>query len=102
LAKAAGVAEKNPHLTVFDPTGRARILPRHPNRMAALLQKTRLIHNQNPRPVAKGFERIAANLIAQGLRIPMAAPQKRLHPPGPLQARLLGHQPARLALNARK
>jgi hypothetical protein len=70
--------------------------------MAALLQKTRLIHNQTPGPVAKSFERIAANLIAQGLRIPMAAPQKRLHPPGSLQARLLGHQPARLALNTRK
>src|ERR1700757_1738401 len=43
----AGIGEKHPNLAVLDAPGGAAVLPRHPGRFAALLEKTGLINPEN-------------------------------------------------------
>jgi hypothetical protein len=102
LTKAAGIGQKHPHLAVLDPSSRAGILPRHPNRMAALFQEARFIDNEHVSRITQRFDDIAANFIAQHIFIPPAAAQKRLHPIRTFKPCLFGHQPAGLARNARQ
>jgi hypothetical protein len=43
LAETAGIGGKHANLTVFDPAGGSRILPRNPHRMLALLEEAGVI-----------------------------------------------------------
>src|SRR3984893_18803925 len=50
------IAEKNADLTVLDPSGRAAVLTRNPDRMAALLHKPRLVQDQDAAWIAKPLD----------------------------------------------
>ena len=102
LSETARVRQKNADLRILDPARRPRILPSHPDRVLALLHKTRLVDDQNTIRIAKRLNDIVPNLVAQRVRRPQAAAQQRLDPIRPLKAGLLGHQPTRLALHPRQ
>jgi len=102
LAETAGVGDEHAHLAILDPPRRARILSRHPDRVFAFLEKAGLVNDEHAIGIAQRLKRIVPNHITQVVRRPGTASQKRLHPIGPSKSSLLGHQPARLALHARK
>ena len=87
---------------LFDPARRARILSRHPDRVFAFLEKAGLVDDEHAVGIAQSLKRIRANDIAKVVRRPGTASQKRLHAIGLIKPSLLGHQPGRLALHARK
>ena len=47
LGATAGIGEKHPNLAVLDAPGGAAVLPRHPGRFAALLEKPGLVDHEN-------------------------------------------------------
>ncbi len=102
LPEAACIGQKHPRLAIFDPLRRARMLPRHADRMLALLHKARLIDRQDTVGVAKRLENISAHNVAQRIRRPLAPAEQRLHAIGTIQPRLFRHQPAGFAFHARQ
>ena len=85
--KAAGVqcratraiAEKHAGLAVLDASRRASVLPLHPRRVTALLQKSCLIDDQNSIRAAQLFQHVIAKLIPRRSCIPTSTVQQILH-----------------------
>jgi hypothetical protein len=93
----AGVGQEDADLAVLDPPGGAGVLTLHPRRLAALLQKPRLVHHQHPARVTQVLHDVAVHVIAQPIRIPTGAGQQPLHPIRRRLPSLLGQLPAVLA-----
>jgi hypothetical protein len=91
------VGREYPDLAVRDLPGRARVLAPDPAGRLALLQKARLIENQNRIRISQGLERIVAHEIAQRIGVPARPIEKRLLAPRTSIARGLGAHPSRLA-----
>ena len=102
LPEPARISQENADLRVLDAPRRPRILPGYAHRRRAFFHKACFIHDQNAIGIAKRFNDIGADGIAQTLLVPLAATQKRLHPVRASQSRLLRHQPAGLALDPRQ
>ena len=64
------IAEKNTDLTVLDPSGRAAVLTRNPDRMSARLEESRLIQNQHAGWIAKMLDHIIPADVSSLLLIP--------------------------------
>jgi hypothetical protein len=97
VAVPGHVGGEDPDLAVGDLAGRARVLPRHAAGRLALLQKAGLVEHQHGIPVGQRLQRVVAHKLAQRIRLPAAAAQDRLLPPGAGVARRFRPHPARLA-----
>jgi hypothetical protein len=65
MAQPAGIAGEDADLAVLDPPGRPRRLAADADRVAALLQKSRLIDHQDAIRATKRQGHIVADKIAQ-------------------------------------
>jgi hypothetical protein len=74
-------------------------LPGDTDGMLAFFQKPSLVNDQYPIGIAKRFKHIATHQITQSVCVPLAAPQKRLHPIRPRKPSMPGHQPAGLPVD---
>ena len=84
-------------LAVGDLARRARVLPAHPAGRLALLEKAGLVDHQHRVGGCQRLDGVVSHQIAQDVRVPVAAPQHRLLPPGTGIARGLRPHPARFA-----
>ena len=91
------IAGEDADLAVGDLARRARILPRDATGRLALLQKPRLVDDENRVVVGQGFERVIAHDVAQRISIPLAATQNSLLPPRTRIASRFRPHPAGLA-----
>ena len=87
MTVAAGIAEKDADLAVFDAPGRARVLALHAHRLRALLDEPGLIEHQHGTHIAEMFNPIRAQIIAHLIGIP-AHPGKEIL--NPIRARIAG------------
>ncbi len=98
VAVAAGVAEEDADLAVLDPPRRARVLPLHPGRLRAFLEKPGLVQHEHRALVAQVRRHIGLQVIPDGISIPVCPAEEVLHP---VRCRItgdLGQLPAVLAL----
>src|SRR5271166_5415939 len=94
------IAEKHANLAVLDAPRRAAILTLHTRRMLTLLQKTRLVDDQNRIWTAQLFHNVMAQLIPRSVCIPTSPVQPMLHPIRSRFLHPLSQLPAILALTA--
>jgi hypothetical protein len=93
-----GIGQKHPDLAVLDPPGGAGVLPGHPGRLGALLQKPGLVDHQHRRVVTQLLHDVLAQVITHGVGVPGGVIEQPLHRiRGPVPG-LLGQRPAVLAL----
>ncbi len=79
-AQWGGVRQKHPELAVLGPAGRAGVLALHPGRFDALLQESRLIHDQHAIPMAEVLHHIRPQVNTHLPRVPPGVVQQPLHP----------------------
>jgi hypothetical protein len=77
---AGGIRAEHAQLAVLDPARGTRVLPLHPGRLGALLQKPGLIHHQHAIRFAKVTGHVGAHIITDPVRIPGRRVQQPLHP----------------------
>jgi hypothetical protein len=97
MAVPGHVGREDPDLAVGDLAGRARVLPRHAAGGLALFEKAGFVQHQHGILVGQRLQRVVAHKVAQRIRLPAAATQDGLLPPGAGVARRLRPHPARLA-----
>jgi hypothetical protein len=95
---AAGIRQEDADLGVLDPAGRAAVLPRHPDRVPALLQEPGLVDDQHAVRGPEVLDDVVAAQVAGRVLVPQHVAEHPLRPPGPGVADLLGQLPAVLAL----
>ena len=83
-------------------TPSARILPLHPGRVDALLEKPGLIRDHHPGRVAQLIQHVAAQVIAHRIGVPAVEVQQPLHPVRAQVPGLLSDRPGVLPLRARE
>src|SRR5260221_7826774 len=67
----AGIQEKDPDLTVLPAPGGPAVLPGHPCRLLAFLDKTGFIHDQDPACLPQMLDHIGPQVITHCLLIPL-------------------------------
>ncbi len=97
MAVPGHVGREDPDLAVGDLAGRARVLARDAAGRLALLEKAGLVEHQHGILVGQRLQRVVAHKIAQRIRLPAAAAEDGLLPPGAGIARRLRPHPAGLA-----
>src|SRR5712691_1572972 len=98
MTVARNVGSEDPDLAVRDLARRTSVLPRHAARRLALLEKAGLVDHEDRIVIRQMLDDIIAYDIAQGISIPIHAPQDRLLTPwAGIASRLRAH-PAGLAL----
>src|SRR5260370_3232481 len=98
MTVARCVGSEDADLAVRDLACRTRVLPRHPARRLALLEKAGLVDYQYRGVIRQMLDDIIANDIAQAISIPIPAPQDRLLPPRARIASCLRAHPTGFAL----
>src|ERR1700687_4701974 len=98
MTVARHVGGEDADLAVRDLAGGTSVLPRHPARRLALLEKAGLVDHEDRIVIRQMLDDIIADDIAQGISIPIPATQDRLLPPwAGIASRLRAH-PTGLAL----
>ena len=98
MTVARYVGSEDADLAVRDLARRTSVLPRYSARRLALLEKAGLVDHQDRIVIRQMLDDIVADNIAQGIRIPIPAPQDRLLPPRAGIASCLRAHPAGFAL----
>jgi len=89
-----GIAEEHPYLAVLPLARRACVLACYSDRLLALLQKTALVYDQDAAVfIAEMLEDILAQVIADGIRIPVSVIEEVLDSSWPRLADGFGHLP---------
>ena len=101
VAMAAGIAEKDADLTVFNASGSTRILALHADGMLPFLDEASLVKCHHRVHIAQVLDDIDTQIVAHRIGIPAHAGQKVLHAVGRGIARRLGKVPTVLALQRR-
>src|SRR6202048_1574673 len=81
MTVARHVGGEDADLAVRDLAGGTSVLPRHPARRPALLEKAGLVDHEHRIVIPQMLDDIIADDIAQGISIPIPATQDRLLPP---------------------
>ncbi|GAA2109424.1 hypothetical protein GCM10009802_05780 [Streptomyces synnematoformans] len=82
------IGQEHPDLGILDPAGRPRVLPGHPRRPDALLQKSRLVEDENsPLGISDLLHDRVADVVTQSVGVPQVVVQQSLHP---LRTRVAG------------
>ena len=97
MTVAGHVDREDADLAVGDLAGRAGVLPRHAAGRLALLEKAGLVENQHGILLGQTLDCVIAHKIAECIRLPAAATQDGLLPPGTGIACRLRPHPAGLA-----
>src|SRR5271155_1111718 len=98
MTVARHVGGEDADLAVRDLAGGTSVLPRHPARRLALLEKAGLVDHQHRIVIRQMLDDIIADDIAQTISIPIPATQDRLLPPRTGIASCLRTHPTGLAL----
>src|SRR5260221_1206662 len=98
MTVARYVGSEDANLAVRDLACGTSILPRHPARRLALLEKAGLVEHEDCVVIRQMLDDIIADDIAQAIGIPIPAPQDRLLPPRARIACCLRAHPTGLAL----
>jgi len=98
----AGIAQEHPDLAVLDPARGAGVLPGHPRRSAALLQKPGLVDHQHRLRIAQVLHHVVAQVVTDPVRVPVRRCQQPLHPVRAGLTGQLGQRPAVPALQRRQ
>jgi site-specific DNA recombinase len=96
-----GVGQEHADLAVLRPPGRPGVLPLHPGRAGALLDKASLIGDQHAIAVTQMPGDVVPDVIADPAGVPVRAAQQPLHPVRADLTRPLGQRPPVLPLQAR-
>src|SRR4051794_32061510 len=94
---AARVGQEDADLGVLDPAGRAAVLPRHPDRVLALLQEAGLVNDQHAVRGPEMLDDVVAAQVSGRVLVPQHVAEHPLRSPGSGIADLLGKLPAVLA-----
>ena len=86
-------------MAVLDPPCGAAVLPRHPRRLRALLEKARLIYHKHCLRIAQMRHHVPLEIVAHGVRVPACGIEQALHAIGGMLTEGLGELPAILALD---
>ena len=92
----AGVGQEHAQLAVVDLAGGARVLALDPHRGRALLEKPRLVDHQHPAGVAEVLDDVAAQVVADQVRVPVGGGEQPPHAVWGALAGVLGQLPADL------
>jgi hypothetical protein len=92
------VGSEDADLAVRDLTCRTSVLPRHPARRFALLEKAGLVDHQHRIVIRQMLDDIVADDVAQGISVPIPTTQNCLLPPWARIAGCLRAHPAGLTL----
>ncbi len=90
----AGVGQEHAQLAVVDLAGGARVLALDPHRGRALLEKPRLVDHQHPAGVAEVLDDVAAQVVADQVRVPVGGGEQPPHAVWGALAGVLGQLPA--------
>src|ERR1700737_3119197 len=94
MTVARNVGSEDADLAVRDLARGTSVLPRHPARRLALLEKAGLVDHEDRIVIRQMLDDIIADDIAQGISIPIHASQDRLLPPwAGIASRLRAHTP---------
>jgi hypothetical protein len=97
VAVPGHVGGEDPDLAVGDLARRAGVLAGHAAGGLALLEEAGLVDHQHRPRVGQRLQRVAAHQVAERVRLPAAAAEDRLLPPGAGIAGRLGPHPPGLA-----
>ncbi len=92
------VTQEDADLAVLDAAGGAGILAGYTDRLAPLLQKPGLVHDQHAFGVPEALADVAEQLVADRVGVPVGPRQQVLHAVGGRVAEVLGQLPAVLPL----
>src|SRR6478672_2224017 len=98
MTMTRNVGSEDSDLAIGNLACRTSVLPRHPARRFALLEKAGLVDHQHRIVIRQMLDDIVAHDIAQGISVPIPTPQNCLLPPWARIARRLRPHPASLAL----
>jgi hypothetical protein len=96
--RPAGEGQEHADLAVLDPAGGAGVLPLHTGRLGALLEEAGLVDDERAIGVGQVLHHIGAQIVADGVGVPVGASEQVLDAVGAVVAEVLGHLPAVLAL----
>ena len=99
LAQRAGIAQKHPNWAVLHFSDRAAILPGDTSRVTAFLEKPGFVEDQHAVGIPQRLPAIGAQLVADGVGVPIGAAQQILEAVGSRLTADFRHLPAILALD---
>jgi hypothetical protein len=79
VTEAAGVGQKDPHLTIFKPVCRAAVLVCDPCRLFSALTKARFIEHQNGLRITQALQDVGSQIVTHQVGIPDGTIQQPLH-----------------------
>ncbi len=101
MASRRGVGQIDGDLGVLDPPGGAGVLPLHTDAAHALLDVTGLVDHQDRLGVAEVVDHVAAQVVTDGIGVPLRPRQQVLQPVRSSLAAVLGDRPTVLPIKAR-
>ena len=81
-APPAAIYQEHADLTVLHLPRRPAVLPPHPHRLLALLQKPRLIHHQYASGIAQMLHHVPLQVVPHLVSVPLVHPRRRCTPSG--------------------